>query len=42
MRSISTTMFMTVDGVVQGLGRADEDRRRGFTHGVGALSTTTR
>ncbi len=33
MRSISATMFMTLDGVVQGLGRADEDTRGGFTHG---------
>ncbi|RMB58944.1 dihydrofolate reductase family protein [Tessaracoccus antarcticus] len=33
MRSISTTMSMTLDGVVQGLGREDEDTRGGFTHG---------
>jgi dihydrofolate reductase len=33
MRSISTTMFITLDGVVQGLGRPDEDTRGGFTHG---------
>ncbi|MET8758345.1 dihydrofolate reductase family protein [Lentzea sp. NPDC004782] len=33
MRSISATMFMTLDGVVQGLGRADEDTRGGFTRG---------
>ena len=33
MRSISVTMWVTLDGVVQGLGRADEDTRGGFTHG---------
>lgn len=33
MRTISTTMFMSLDGVVQGLGRPDEDTRGGFTHG---------
>ncbi|WP_394619650.1 dihydrofolate reductase family protein [Lentzea sp. JNUCC 0626] len=33
MRSISATMFMTLDGVVQGFGRPDEDTRGGFTHG---------
>jgi len=33
MRSISVTMWVTLDGVVQGLGRADEDSRGGFTHG---------
>jgi dihydrofolate reductase len=33
MRAISTTLFMTLDGVVQGLGRPDEDTRGGFTHG---------
>ncbi|HZE39154.1 MAG TPA: dihydrofolate reductase family protein [Stackebrandtia sp.] len=33
MRSISVTMFMSLDGVVQGLGRPDEDTRNGFTHG---------
>ncbi|MET9224481.1 dihydrofolate reductase family protein [Lentzea sp. NPDC003310] len=33
MRTISTTMFMTLDGVVQGLGRPDEDTRGGFEHG---------
>ena len=26
-------MFVTLDGVVQGLGRPDEDTRDGFTHG---------
>ncbi|GLY50609.1 dihydrofolate reductase family protein [Lentzea sp. NBRC 102530] len=33
MRSISATMFVTLDGVVQGFGRPDEDTRGGFTHG---------
>jgi dihydrofolate reductase len=33
MRSITATMWVTLDGVVQGLGRPDEDTRGGFTHG---------
>jgi dihydrofolate reductase len=33
MRSIAITMWVTLDGVVQGLGRPDEDTRGGFTHG---------
>lgn len=33
MRSITATMSVTLDGVVQGLGRPDEDTRGGFTHG---------
>ena len=33
MRSIGVTMWVTLDGVVQGLGRPDEDTRGGFTHG---------
>ena len=33
MGSISVTMFMTLDGVVQAPGRPDEDTRGGFTHG---------
>jgi dihydrofolate reductase len=33
MRSITATMWMSLDGVVQGLGRPDEDTRGGFTHG---------
>src|SRR5437868_13753803 len=33
MRSIRVTMSVTLDGVVQGLGRPDEDTRGGFTHG---------
>lgn len=33
MRTISVTMNITLDGVVQGLGRPDEDTRGGFTHG---------
>jgi dihydrofolate reductase len=33
MRSISVTMNVSLDGVVQGLGRPDEDIRGGFKHG---------
>ena len=33
MRSITVTMWVTLNGVVQGLGRADEDTRGGFTYG---------
>ncbi|MDX3194849.1 dihydrofolate reductase family protein [Streptomyces sp. MN03-5084-2B] len=33
MRSITVTMSVTLDGVVQGLGRPDEDTRGGFPHG---------
>lgn len=33
MRSITPTMSVTLDGVVQGLGRPDEDTRGGFAHG---------
>ncbi|MFC4950696.1 dihydrofolate reductase family protein [Pseudonocardia sp. GCM10023141] len=33
MRSIGTYLSITLDGVVQGLGRPDEDTRGGFTHG---------
>jgi dihydrofolate reductase len=33
MRSVTVTMWVTLDGVVQGLGRPDEDTRGGFTHG---------
>jgi dihydrofolate reductase len=33
MRTIKVTMSVTLDGVVQGLGRPDEDTRDGFTHG---------
>lgn len=33
MRTISVTMSMTLDGVVQGLGRSDEDTRDGFDLG---------
>lgn len=33
MRAITVTMNMSLDGVVQGLGRPDEDTRGGFVHG---------
>ena len=33
MRSITVTMWVTLDGVVQGPGRPAEDTRDGFTHG---------
>jgi dihydrofolate reductase len=33
MRSITVTMWVSLDGVVQGLGRPDEDTRGGFTDG---------
>jgi dihydrofolate reductase len=33
MRSITTVMSVTLDGVIQAPGRADEDTRGGFTHG---------
>lgn len=33
MRSITVTMNVSLDGVVQGLGRPDEDTRGSFTHG---------
>jgi dihydrofolate reductase len=33
MRSVNVTMWVTLDGVVQGLGRADEDTRGGFAAG---------
>ena len=33
MRSITVTMWVTLDGVVQGLGRSGEDTRGGFTQG---------
>jgi dihydrofolate reductase len=33
MRSVNVTMSVTLDGVVQGLGRPDEDTRGGFAHG---------
>jgi dihydrofolate reductase len=33
MRTIAVTLWVTLDGVAQGLGRADEDTRGGFEHG---------
>ncbi len=33
MRSVTVTMWITLDGVVQGLARPDEDTRGSFTHG---------
>jgi dihydrofolate reductase len=33
MRSITVTLWVSLDGIVQGLGRPDEDTRGGFTHG---------
>jgi dihydrofolate reductase len=33
MRTITATMHITLDGVVQGLARPDEDTRGGFPHG---------
>ena len=33
MRTVTVTMWVTLDGVVQSLGRPDEDTRGGFTHG---------
>jgi dihydrofolate reductase len=40
MRKISVTMSTTLDGVVQGLGRPDEDTRGGFRHGGWGLRYT--
>lgn len=33
MRQLTSAMWMTLDGIVQGAGRADEDDRDGFIHG---------
>jgi dihydrofolate reductase len=33
VRTVTVTMWVALDGVVQGLGRPDEDTRGGFTHG---------
>jgi dihydrofolate reductase len=40
MRSLGVTMSVTLDGVVQGLGRPDEDTRGGFSHGGWGTSYT--
>ena len=42
MGSIAVTMWVTLDGGVQGLGRPDEDTRGGFTYGGWASGTTRR
>ena len=33
MRTLSVVEFVTLDGVMQGLGSPDEDRDGGFAHG---------
>jgi len=33
MRTLALVEFLTVDGVMQGLGSPDEDREGGFAHG---------
>lgn len=33
MRSVTVTLWVTLDGIVQGLARPDEDTRGGFGHG---------
>ena len=33
MGTVSVFQSVTLDGVMQGVGRADEDARGGFTHG---------
>lgn len=38
MRKVVVTNNLTLDGVMQAPGRADEDRRGGFTHGGWALA----
>jgi hypothetical protein len=38
---LTTTTIVTVDGVMQGLGGSDEDRRGGFERADGPWRTTT-
>lgn len=40
MRKVSVFMSVTLDGIVQGLGRPDEDTRNGFGYGGWGLGYT--